>query len=173
MWILAGIVIIMILYWSFPKRASNQPFTIESKKPIAIGMYNMDLHIKYKKMYSETGNSFYLYASIFNEVLAYAAQGRTSDINYVYKEDLTTFLYHEDFISFMNSLKPDILAMSKIGHRVLNADMTSANIDFTSVGDFEDKLLRKSKAFMERFDRLNSIDLKTLYDENYSNHISI
>lgn len=59
------------------------------------------------------------------------------------------------------------MAMSRIGKRVDNADMSSSNIDFTSIGDLEDKLLRKSKAFMERFNRLNSIDLRKLYDEKY------
>lgn len=173
MWILAGIVIIMILYWSFPKQTSNQSFVVDSNKQIPIGMYNMDLHIKYKKLYSETGDPYYLYVSIFNEVLAYASQGRTSDISYVYKEDLTTLHYHEDFITFMEELKPDLLAMSKIGNRVANTHISSSDIDCASIGDFEDKLLRKSKAFMERFNRLNSIDLKMLYDEKYSNHVSI
>ncbi len=163
----------MILYWSFPKQTSNQPFVVESNKQILIGMYNMDLHIKYRKMYSETGDPYYLYASIFNEVLAYASQGRKSDINCVYREDLTTLHYHEDFITFMEELKPDLLAMSRIGHRVANTNMTLSDIECASIGDFEDKLLRKSKAFMERFNRLNSIDLKMLYDEKYSNHVAI
>lgn len=163
MWIIIGIAALLIIVWLF---TGSQTIN-NTSTPSYIGMYNMNLHIEYKKKYSQTRDPYYLYASIFNEVLGYAAQGRTSDINHVYKNDLDPLWYHEDFISFMQDLKPDIMAMSRIGKRVDNADMSSSNIDFTSIGDLEDKLLRKSKAFMERFNRLNSIDLRKLYDEKY------
>lgn len=133
----------------------------------SIGMYNMDLHIKYKRLYSETGDTYYLYASIFNEVLGYAAQGRTSDINYVYKNDLYTLGYHEDFVQLMVEIKSDLIAMARISDRVSKSDMP-LNSTFTSVGEFEDYKLRKSKAFMERFNKLNGIDLKSLYDKQFS-----
>lgn len=134
-----------------------------------IGMYNMNLHIKNKEMYSNTGDPFYLYASIFNEILGYAAQGRTKDISYVYKNDLIPLYYHNDFITLMNDLKPDILAMSKIGKRVANANMP-LDKSFESIGDFEDYMLHKSKSFMGYFNKLNAIDLKSVYDEKYSDY---
>lgn len=167
MWIIISILVVVVLCWLLTPTGISNSKPNESNSTMNIGMYNMNLHLKNKDMYSSTGEPFYLYASIFNEILGYAAQGRTKDINYVYKNDLAPLYYHSDFITLMNDLKPDILAMSKIGKRVSNANMP-LNKNFESIGDFEDYMLHKSKSFMDYFNKLNAIDLKSLYDEKYS-----
>lgn len=166
MLLVIGIIALIIAFSFLLLGGQNSNPTSDNNESIC--MYNMNLHIKYKRLYSETGDRYYLYASIFNEVLGYAAQGRTSDINYVYKNDLNTLGYHEDFVQLMVEIKPDLIAMARISDRVSKTDMP-LNSKFTSVEDFEDYKLGKSKAFMERFNRLNGMDLKNLYDKQFSN----
>ncbi len=155
-WIVLGVVIVLIFLFlggSKYEKTSNEISSIEN-----IGMYNMELYQKHKKLFEDYDR----YASIYNKLIGLACQGRIEEIKEIFTEELIEDEFESEFIQLMKDNKKKLLSMGKMALKV--EDNLEGMKTGESIGEYTDRKLLKKKAFMTHYDFFNSFDLKAFYN---------
>lgn len=173
---LIGIILaVIVLFFVFSKgREEQKTETSNNKTDIEIdykkkykyeevGMFFMDLYEKEKKdtnIPSDKQNdicSFYF-------ILGCACQGRIDEINDYYnemlgytKEEIKEEEINSKYIDFLKKEKTRVYKMAKISEKVSNLELNLKAGE--SIGEAEDKQLKKRKTFMREYHYYRNLDI--------------
>lgn len=173
---LIGIILaVIVLFFVFSKdREEQKTETSNNKTDIEIdykrkykyeevGMFFMDLYEKAKK---DTNIPFDKQNDIcsFYFILGCACQGRIDEINDYYnemlgytKEEIKEEEINSKYIDFLKKEKTRVYKMAKISEKVSNLELNLKAGE--SIGEAEDKQLKKRKTFMREYHYYRNLDI--------------